>query len=390
MSTGYPASQTHIQNSNTVFYPHSMSVLASQPGSNFQSYQASSENKPGMEFKGTSIKNVSSDITGTPMRQQGGALGDMSNASPYRQIVTDTSALSAYKQSITENATSTITMTKPTTVDVSPTHNTGASYTVSGGMISGSYQPQQPMITSFDYTNGGFGGVYQMGNTSYTGFPQFTQNTFSYGSTMGTSPFMTGGYTAGLTPRSYVSGMTSGQMGLTPRSYQEQVNAMIMMPGLSSMQSDPSMMMFAEHFRNQCIAMSQYYATHPEARVESPQPMSPPLPSILGGAGANNTAPSKRILISAFPPTKRENSNFDRQEAKGNAPMAVAQNDDVMDLLDQLAAEEPVSAEPMSNEEFTQPSAREQSGPQAVERKPSMMAAIWRSIATCGRNNTHS
>jgi len=252
--------------------------------------------------------------------------------------------------------------------------------------MSGSFQGQ-PIMTSYDFNNGGgFGGVYQSGATSFTSFPQYPQGSYSFGSSMAT-PFMSG-YTAGLTPRSYMSGMTSGQMGLTPRSYQEQVNAMMMMPGVSSMQSDPSMMMFAENFRNQCIAMSQYYAAHPEARVESPEPMSPPLPSIIG-TGPNNNAASKRILISAFPSTKRENSHNEKPIIETNTNSApMTQNDDVLDLLDQLAAEEPVSAVPVSNEEFTQSPPREQSA-QPVERKPSMMATIWRSITTCGRNNTH-
>lgn len=385
MSTAYPSNQAQIQNSNTVFYPHSMNVLASQGGSNFQSYQVSSENRPGMEIKTTTIKMPSPDVSVTPMRQQVTALGDMSNASPYRQVAMDTSGLSGYKQVITENATSGVTLTKPATVDYSPSSNAGATYTVSSGMVPSSFQPQ-PVITSFDYGNGGFSGVYQNGSTSYTSFPQFSQNSYSFGSSMGT-PFMTGGYTAGLTPRSYMSGMTSGQMGLTPRSYQEQVNAMMMMPGISSMQSDPSMMMFAENFRNQCIAMSQYYATHPEARVESPQPISPPLPTIVGN-GSNNAA-SKRILISAFPSTKRENSHNNEKPIDTHMNTApFTQNDDVLDLLDQLAAEDPVSAVPLSNQDFTESPPREQSA-QPVERKPSMMAAFWRSITNCGKNNTH-
>jgi hypothetical protein len=385
MSSPYPSTQAQIHSGNTVFYPHSMSVVASQTGSNFQSYQASGENRPGMEIKTTTVKMPTPDVTGTPLRQQGVALGDMSNASPFRQVVMDTSGLSGYKQVITENTTSGVTMLKPTTIDYSPSSNTGATYTVSGGVVSGSFQPQ-PVITSFDYGNAGFSGVYQSGTTSYTSFPQFSQNSYSFGSSMAT-PFMTGGYTAGLTPRSYMSGMTSGQMGLTPRSYQEQVNAMMMMPGISSMQSDPSMMMFAENFRNQCIAMSQYYATHPEARVESPQPMSPPLPTILGN-GSNNAA-SKRILISAFPSTKRENSHNEKHiDTHMNTAAPIAQNDDVLDLLDQLAAEDPVSAVPLSNQDFTESPPREQSS-EPVERKPSMMSAFWRSITNCGRNNTH-
>ena len=161
-----------------------------------------------------------------------------------------------------------------------------------------------------------------------------------------------------------------------------------MMPGISSMQSDPSMMMFAENFRNQCIAMSQYYASHPEARVESPEPMSPPLPT-LSGTGSSNAA-SKRILISAFPSTKRENSHHERPMMETNTNSApIMQNDDVLDLLDQLAAEEPVSAAaPVSNEQFMQSPPREHTA-EPVERKQSTLAAFWRSITTCGKNNTH-
>jgi len=390
MSSAYPSTQAQIQNSNTAYYPHSMNVLASQSGSNFQSYQGSSENNPGMEIKTSSIKMSTSDATGTPMRQQGATLGDMSNSSPYRQVVVDTSALSGYKQVMSENMTSGGTVPKTITTDMSPTAMNGATYTIQGGVVSGSYQGQ-PAMTSFDYYNtGGFGGVYQSGATSFTGFSQFPQGSYSFGSSMAT-PFMTANYTAGLTPRSYVSGgMTSGQMGLTPRSYQEQVNAMMMMPGISSMQSDPSMMMFAENFRNQCIAMSQYYAAHPEARVESPEPMSPPLPTIAG-TGSNNAPASKRILISAFPPTKRENSHNERPVMETNtysAPMM--QNDDVLDLLDQLAAEEPVSAvAPVSNQEYTNQSPPREPTAEPVERKQSSFAAFWRSITTCGKNNTH-
>ena len=62
----------------------------------------------------------------------------------------------------------------------------------------------------------------------------------------------------------------SAQVGLTPRSYMtEQVMSSSIIP--APQPTDPALMMFAESFKNQCIALQQYYATHPDEMPESPK-----------------------------------------------------------------------------------------------------------------------
>ena len=355
MSSGYPTQATaNGSSSNGTFYPHSVNVLSPRQG-NFQTYQQSSSDAQPGEVRSVIVNRSAADSMGTPSKQQNSssfiasqgndlsatspyrAMNEGITSSPYKQIIVDSSAMSA-------SAIPAPTSMPPMTMSA----NSGITR-VDGNVIYSSHP-----LTAAD-----FGGMMMSSNGSYyqpqpTSFPGFSQMSYSQGPSMQYSHSFPQGPSGGnymstnpLTPRMLMGsqsltprGMplpTSTQMGLTPRSYQDQMSAM-MMPS-QQMQSDPMLMMFAETFRNQCIAMSQYYAAHPEENVESPKSVK----SDRLTAPAQSKEHSNYIVRRRMQPslkTIQDQENFDTANATPTGEEVKGGNDAVMDLLDQLVDDE--------------------------------------------------
>jgi hypothetical protein len=152
---------------------------------------------------------------------------------------------------------------------------------------------------------------------------------------------------------------------------------MMMIPQMQ--QQDPALMLFAENFKNQCIAMSQYYAAHPEARVESPEPQSP-----VGYKTTNTVSvpTEKRILLSAFPASRKDVPApvaFKPVEEFENQPAAMI-NDEVLDLLDQLDNANVPVQQPLSDR---LPEIAPQPAP-VPAKKQSPLTAFLKTLS-CGR-----
>ena len=101
------------------------------------------------------------------------------------------------------------------------------------------------------------------------------------------------------------------------------------------------MMMFAETFRNQCIAMQQYYASHPDELVDSPKSSAS-----IGREGstafrsAEVRRPKMQSSLKSIP--DQENYDTSNRTLSPNSEAAIKKRDenDVADILNRLVGEE--------------------------------------------------
>lgn len=378
-------------NGNIAFYPHSVSVLSPRQGE-FQSFQQAQVGSPNTDSKSVIITRVQGDSSGTPLRQQDSSsvnLGqgtDFSMSSPYRVITSNNAegvTSSPFKSNFTENPVGVSGAFKP--IESSSMQQAAASNVI---------YSSQP-LTSAD-----FGGMMLGSNGSYfqpipsSGFSQmppmsstFTAPSGYFSAASMTPRLLMNGGSQGLTPRGFVSGVnlpTTTQMGLTPRSYQDQ---------LSAVNSDPMMMMFAESFRNQCLAMSQYYAAHPEESIESPK--SGKVFVDLSPASLQSRADSRRRMQQPSLKTIHDQENLDTSNVTPsgveNQKKQPALNDDIMDLLNQMTSGELEAEEPAV---LTSPPAKEgtRQFPTATVQGPIVRAkpqSFWHKLG-CGSSATSS
>jgi hypothetical protein len=138
----------------------------------------------------------------------------------------------------------------------------------------------------------------------------------------------------------------TGQVGMTPRSYQtEQVMTSSVIPAPQAL--DPAMMMFAESFKNQCIAMQQYYASHPEELGESPKS------SAREPLAAQPLFKNRRIQSALKSIPDQENYEAENKTpSPSESAIKKRDDDEVMEILNRLVGEDqPKEAveEPMSS-----------------------------------------
>lgn len=366
MSSSYPnQASVPIINNNTTFYPHSVAALASNQGP-FEGVNQIYTDLHSMDTRSVTINNYPAEVLGTPLRQvntssiAGSQANDLSSTSPYRIAASANEAItsSPYRQVITESKNSgQMHSMKPTSVE-------------GGSSIPGIISMQGNVIISdrplssadFETMMGGgghqfiappmqqqFQPFHQMPFTSFpsTQFsPAFPQGSSGFISASPMTPRLMMGGTQSLTPRGLppMAALPTGtQLGLTPRSYQEQMSAM-MMP--APMMVDPMMGMFAETFRNQCIAMSQYYAAHPDEKMDSPKSTKAvdPAPAPALTKPDHHYFMRRRMMPSLKTIVDHENHDTANQTPDGSdinkKPISAPEHDAVLDLLDQLADHE--------------------------------------------------
>ena len=398
-------------NGNIAFYPHSVSVLSPRQGE-FQSFQQAQAGSPNTDSKSVIITRVQGDSSGTPLRQQDSSsvnLGqgtDFSMSSPYRVITTSNAegvTSSPYNPNVAESrvgvsggfkpmeSSSGMQQASASNVIYSSQPLTSADF---GGMMMGSNGSYfQPMASSgFSQMPMSMSGFSQMQMPmSSSGFSQMPMSSAfpapsGYFSAASMTPRLLMNGSQGLTPRGFVSGVnlpTTTQIGLTPRSYQDQ---------LSAVNCDPMMMMFAESFRNQCLAMSQYYASHPEESIESPK--SGKVFVDLSPASLYSRADSRRRMQQPSLKTIHDQENLDTSNV---TPSGVenhkkpALNDDIMDLLNQMTSGELEADEPAVP---TSPPAKEgtRQFPTVTVQGPIVRAkpqSFWHKLG-CGSSATSS
>ena len=284
------------------------------------------------------IKSSVADVLGTPINQNTSGVNDLSSTSPYRQAVPSANEVvhsSPYRQATLENPTHVVSGIS--SIDgvalAAPSNNVvyssvGSSQPFQGGfngMVMGSdgnyYSSSMPMSSYGGYSQTmpssmGYNQFPSMGGYSQFGSQPYSQFMGS-SSYMPLTPRMS---MQGLTPRGMTSTVTTTtngvtttmpvstntQMGLTPRSYQDQLSSMMIFPSATILPSDPSMMMFAESFKNQCLAMSQYYANNPNERPESPEKPVEPL-SVYVDSSSPVLTRSVRRRMNTKPSDDQEN-----------------------------------------------------------------------------------
>ena len=400
-----------------------MNVLTPRQGE-FQSFQQAQVGTPSAESRSVVVSRTNGENLGTPLKQHNsssinlGQVTDFSTSSPYRVMNSNAAegmTSSPYKPPVS--------MENP--VYVSPSATIGASGAYKqmessavpapnvqsnviyssqpltsadfGGMTLGSngsyYQPmsmsgfsQVPMSNGFSQMpmSNGFSqmpmsnGFSQMPMSMPSGFSQMPVPSFAPSSYMSTAP-MTPRLLMNSTPRGFTSSMnlpTTTQMGLTPRSYQDQ---------MGMMNSDPMMMMFAESFRNQCLAMSQYYAAHPEEMVDSPK--SAKVFNDVSPASMNSRAESAATLRRRMQqPSLRTIVDQENYDTSNVTPVGLegkkTLSDDIMDILNQMTdqeGEEAVPAPASPAKEGTRQFPAQTQGP-IVRAKPQ---SIWHKLG-CG------
>ena len=371
MSSPYPnQSSNSFSTSNQAFYPHSMAVLV--PGqSNFQAYSQVGLDQHSFEARSAGGARLGNESLGSPSQMQNTSnvgvsqINDLSSTSPYRvasSTTNDPVTSSPYRQVYMETSAAPVNLMrsseqiKPASIEI-PNGTPGiigmqgnviysdrplTSADFESMMMPGQGNFQVPNMQNFPQMvpSMPFGGIAS--SQFSPSFPQFQSN---FMSSVPLTPRMVLGASSSLTPRGFGAGSmpvsTGTQMGLTPRSYQEQMSAM-MMPG--PMPADPMLQMFAETFRNQCIAMSQYYASHPEERIESPKASqntaapieAAPAPALTRPEAHHHYFMKRRPQPSLKTVHDHENYDTANQTPNGSEPVK-NHNDAVLDLLDRLA-----------------------------------------------------
>lgn len=353
MSTSYPSELTGTTGTNHgAFYPHSMNVLSPMQA-NFQMMQ-SPTGEALSEPRSTVVHKAMSETHGTPLRQANsssinmGNGSDMSPTSPYR-IMTTTSAeamaSSPYKMaepsaglSASENVQAAIASFPP----LQPGANSSI-IRVEGNVIYSS----QP-LTAADFAPPMMQTSASMFQPQMGGFSQFPPMSASFNPApvMSFPPAFpqtgTGFMSASpMTPRLLMNqqltprGFPGATMGLTPRSFQDTFPTANVIP--THISADPAMMMFAETFRNQCVAMSQYYAAHPEEAIDSPKSVK----STRDTAQPlfRQTMLRKHNAASSLK-TIPDQENYDTANQTPTEADKPHKTDDVMDLLNQLVGED--------------------------------------------------
>jgi hypothetical protein len=124
----------------------------------------------------------------------------------------------------------------------------------------------------------------------------------------------------------------TGQVGMTPRSYMtEQVMSSSIIPAPQPM--DPAMMMFAESFKNQCIALQQYYSSHPDEMPESPKSEG------MHHQPLFKRARMQQSLLRSIPDQENMEAN-NRTPSPTSVDIKKRDEDDVMDILNRLVGED--------------------------------------------------
>ena len=358
MSFNYPTQASALSsNGNVVFYPHSMNVLTPRQGE-FQSFQQGQIGTPNTETKSIIISKSQVDSVGTPLKQQIsssvnlGQAADLSSSSPYRVITSnhgEATIASPYKSTSIENGV----YSSPSAGLVG---SSGFRAAESIGMPQSA--PSNVIYSSQPLTSADFGGMMMGSNGSYyqpmssSGFSQIPMPMPMGGGFSQMSMPMSGGYLStaamtprllmngsqGLTPRTFTSSInlpTTGQMGLTPRAYQEQMSMSM------THNYDPMMMVFAESFRNQCLAMSQYYAAHPEELVDSPKSSK-----VFADVSPTESAATMRRRMQQASSLKtihdQENCDTSNVTPQKDEKKIRMMNDDIMDILNQMTEEDDV------------------------------------------------
>jgi hypothetical protein len=299
MSSAYPSEGQQGGYGNAAFYPHSVNVLS---GGSMGVVPVSTETRT------ATISSSAANVLSTPNRTPVMPFGfdHRAKQSPYREVARSDVSKSPYQQP----------MQQPSSVD-------GPRVEMEGGQrVVYSSQP----MTSEEYAafmSGSSNPSGPVGNYFPAAAPQqqsYTSAQPQYMPASSFSPPYGGGFNGSfstsmqpLAPNGIMPAgmsMANAQVGISPRSYQEQMNTMMNASSTVPAGADGTMMMFAEQFRNQCIALSQYYAANPDAVV------SPVKPKQQADIAYVEPAPAPALMRPPFPTMgEYDHENYDTANA---------------------------------------------------------------------------
>lgn len=358
-------------NTHGAFYPHSMNVLSPMQA-NFQMSQ-SPMGEMHSEARSSIMHKAVNESMGTPLKQLNsssvnmGNGSDVSPTSPYRVITTTSGdAMTSSPYRMAEGAQMSTSFKAAENVQAAiasfPPLQAGMNSSiirVEGNVVYSSQpltaadfaQPMMPPPTS----------NYQPQMNGFSQFPMsgsFNANPpMSFPSAF---PQMNSGFMSAspMTPRLLMNqqltprGFPATTMGLTPRSFQDSFPSSNVIP--THISADPAMMMFAETFRNQCMAMSQYYAAHPEESVDSPKSVKSSREGSAAQPLFRQEVMRKQKMVSSLK-TIQDQENYDTANQTPLGTEKPQKTDDVMDLLNQLVGEDeeekPADSEPETRQQ---------------------------------------
>ena len=104
--------------------------------------------------------------------------------------------------------------------------------------------------------------------------------------------------------------------------------------------TDPALFMFAESFKNQCLAMQQYYAAHPDELTESPRAASAQ-PLFMQDGRRGRAASSLHSIPD-------QENNEPENDMPSEEAIKKRDEDDVMDILNRLVGDD----QPLEEQQF--------------------------------------
>jgi hypothetical protein len=336
-------------------YPQTSTALSPRLA-NFQFLQAAATEGQSSETRAMYTNKSLSESNGTPLRPQTsssiviGRAGDLSPNSPYR-VMTGNSHMEVGSSSAMREV-GLPPLGVPTNLSAIPGLQNNPTIIRTEGNVIYSTQP----LTAADFgsvTLSGSGNLYPASSSiptvqPSTAFSQFPpMNSFNPMPPMPFGPVSNGFFSSSpmtprllgpvqpLTPRGFPQmPFSSGQVGLTPRSFQtEQIMTSSIIP--APQPTDPALFMFAESFKNQCLAMQQYYATHPEELTESPR------------AAVVQDTRRGRAASSLHSIPDQEN-NEPENDMPSEEAIKKRDEDDVLDILNRLVGDE----QPLEEQQF--------------------------------------
>lgn len=367
MSSRYPSETIGSGSSAThpAMYPQTSTALSPML-SNFQRLQQTGADLRSSDTRVVNPTKGISETIGSALKQQSsssiiiGRAGDLSPSSPYRVMTGTSLAEPGSATPLREFGLPPLPTSVPSNLSAIPNLQNNPSIIRQEGNVIYSTQP----LTAADFggmtlsgsgnlvpSNGPAMSQYMQPSSGLSYFPTQmssspmtvfnpmpsmpfgpSQNSFFSGAPM--TPRLLGPMMP-LTPRGFPQmQFQAGQVGLTPRSYHtEQIMTSSVIP--APQPTDPALFMFAESFKNQCIAMQHYYAAHPDELVDSPR------------STAREAAPAQprkgRMQPSLRPIPDQENYNPMNQTPSPTATeKAIKQkdDDDVMEILNRLVGED--------------------------------------------------